>query len=106
LFPNLSSEKIPTEGDSAGISDQLTQGFENFSYSVASEGLTIKSAIAPKIGTQITIITQIAFVVEDKVLSFSLNREIIDKTIQNTSRTILKICKTTEIAKFCIIFPF
>jgi hypothetical protein len=45
-------------------------------------------------------------VVEDKVLSFSWNREIIDKTIQDTIRRILTNCKMYEIAKFCIILSF
>jgi uncharacterized protein (DUF427 family) len=86
-----------------GISDHLPQGVVYCSYSVESEGLTIKRARAPKIGTQITISTQIAFEVEDKVIFFILIREINDKTIQETSRRILTICKMTGLAKFWII---
>lgn len=106
IMPMTSGLKKNPRRISFGRDDQLIQGFVYCFYSLDSEGLTIKRAMAPKIGTQITISTQMAFVVEDKVLFFILNREITDKTIQETSRTILIICKTTEIPKFCIKFPF
>jgi len=66
----------------------------------------IKRAIAPKIGTQITISAQMAFAVEDIFLFFILNREINDNTIQDTSRSILTNCKSNEIPKFSIIFSY
>ena len=62
----------------------------------------IKRAIAPKIGMQITIRTQMAFAVEDIFLFFILNREINDNTIQDISRRILKIWNRNERAKFSI----
>jgi len=67
----------------------------------------IKKAIAPKIGTPMTIRDQIAFGVEDKFLFFILTRENTDKTGQDTSSRILTICsKTIGIVKFSITFPF
>ena len=66
----------------------------------------IKRAIAPKIGMQITISTQIAFEVEGKFIFFILNREIIDKTIHDISRSILIIVNRNEIPKLFIIFSF
>jgi hypothetical protein len=66
----------------------------------------IKRATAPKIGMQITIRTHIAFAVEGKFIFFILNREIIDKTIQDKSRSILNIENRKEIPKLFIIFSF
>jgi hypothetical protein len=63
----------------------------------------IKKAMAPKIGTPITIRAQITFGVEDKFLFLILNREIIDKTGQDTSSRILIICKTIVIEKFVFL---
>jgi hypothetical protein len=63
----------------------------------------IKKAMAPKIGTPITIRAQITFRVEDKFLFLILTREIIDKTGQDTSSRILIICKTIVIEKFVFL---
>jgi hypothetical protein len=63
----------------------------------------IKKAMAPKIGTPITIRAQITFGVEDKFLFLILTREIIDKTGQDTSSRILIICKTIVIEKFIFL---
>jgi len=60
----------------------------------------IKKAIAPKIGTPMTIRAQIALGVEDKFLFFILTREIIDRTGQDKSSSILTICKRIAVENF------
>jgi len=72
-------------------------------YPVDSEGLIIKRATAPKMGTQITIRTQIAVAVEDRCRFFIVNREIIDRMIQDKIKMILKIPNRNEIVKFSIV---